>query len=239
MTFEKIDESLLAFKEKMITQLSLDNHLSQNELVRPTKDDSELMQISDYLVGFSTTPKSYCVGCVDMVNSTKISATLPQRQLSTYYEVFLNSMSIVISTFGGKVIKNIGDCLLYYFPESLNSKTEGLKKSLDCGLAMIDSHKTICKQLYAKRLPRLDYRISADYGSVIIMNTSNSSSIDLIGPPINMCTKINRSAEKNEFVVGGDLKQVIQKIDGYRLHQIDGYSLGFRQTYPVFKVERK
>jgi len=48
---------------------------------------------ADYLVAFSSQLHSYCVGCVDMVNSTKISASIPANKLSGYYEIFLNSMS--------------------------------------------------------------------------------------------------------------------------------------------------
>jgi class 3 adenylate cyclase len=195
------------------------------------------MQVSDYLVAFSTQSKCYCVGYVDMVNSTKISTRLTQKQLSTYYEIFLNSMSKIIGKFGGKVIKNIGDCLLFYFSNLDN--LEDIKRCLDCGLVMIEAQPIICTQFESKKLPRLDYRVSMDYGPVIIMNTSDSESIDLIGPPVNICSKINRCANKNGFVIGSDLKEIVKKIDGYKFEKADGYNVGLRQTYPVFTVNRK
>ena len=105
-----------------------------------------------HLVAFSTQTKSYCVGCVDMVNSTNIASRLTQKQLSAYYEIFLNSMSKIIGKFGGKVIKNVGDCLLYCF-SGLEDSQEVMKKSLDCGLGVIESHPIICKQLESKGLP--------------------------------------------------------------------------------------
>ena len=69
-----------------------------------------------YVVNFLETSQSYCVGLVDIVNSTKISASLTQYKLSKYYEVFLNSMAQIVEKFGGFVIKNIGDSLLFIFP---------------------------------------------------------------------------------------------------------------------------
>ena len=39
------------------------------------QDKHQSMNVSDYLVAFTTQSHSYCVGCVDMVNSTKISVT--------------------------------------------------------------------------------------------------------------------------------------------------------------------
>lgn len=62
------------------------------ELV-PEQNESQTMNVSDYLVAFTTQSHSYCVGCVDMVNSTKISASLSTYKLSLYYETFLNSMA--------------------------------------------------------------------------------------------------------------------------------------------------
>lgn len=194
---------------------------------------------TDYLVAFSTKSQNYCVGCVDIVNSTKISASMPSQHLSGYYETFLNSMSKIIGMFGGKVIKNVGDCLLYYFPDSVDSKNEGYLNCLNCGLAMAEAHHIICQQLTLRKLPCISYRISADCGRVLIMNTTESASIDLIGPPVNMCTKINHCANHNEFVIGGDLYEMVKKIAGYIFTPVQSCNVGFKQSYPVYKVSQR
>ncbi|MFQ5440934.1 MAG: adenylate/guanylate cyclase domain-containing protein [Nitrosopumilaceae archaeon] len=193
--------------------------------------------VSDYLVAFSTRSQSYCVGLVDIVNSSKISASLSPAKLSQYYEIFLNSMSKIIGKFGGKVIKNIGDCLLYYFPNSINGAEEGLTNCLDSGLAMSNAQKIISDEMILKKLPRLNYRISADFGTVILMNTSCSSAIDLIGPSVNMCSKINHCAGRNEFVIGNDLREVAKNLPAYEYGEIQGFDLGFKFPYPVYRVE--
>lgn len=192
---------------------------------------------SDYLVAFSEIPRSYCIGCVDMVNSTKISASMPPYKLPLYYETFLNSMSKIIGKFGGRVIKNVGDCLLYYFPNSIDSRIDGLLDCLNCGLAMTEAQTTICQQLTNQKLPCLSYRVSADCGRVLLMSTTDSVTLDLIGPPVNMCAKINRYACSNEFVVGGDLYERIKKMPGYRFEQKSSCNVGFKQSYPVYKVQ--
>jgi len=48
------------------------------------------MKNADYMVAFSGLARSYCVGIVDMVNSTKISAEMNEISWSKYYELFLN-----------------------------------------------------------------------------------------------------------------------------------------------------
>ena len=201
------------------------------------KDREITPSVSDYLVAFSTRSQSYCVGYVDIVNSTKIAAALSPSKLSQYYEIFLNSMSKIIGKFSGKVIKNIGDCLLYYFPNSVNGSEEGLTSCIDCGLAMAKAQKIISDEMESKKLPKLRYRISSDFGTVILMNTSISSAVDLIGPSVNMCAKINRCAGSNEFVIGNDLKQVVKKLPAYHFGEVEGFDLGFKYPYPVYKVE--
>lgn len=194
---------------------------------------------SDYLVEFSTNTQSYCVGAVDMVNSTKISATIGPARVSRYYQIFLNSMSRILSRFGGFVIKNIGDCLVYYFPESARSNSKyGFISCLEASLAMIESHDIICDKLHEEGLPCVDYRVSADYGPVVIMRSNATDAPDMIGPPVNMCSKINRCAEQNGIALGGDLYEVVKKYD-YIFKPITGYSLGFKLDYPVFTVKRK
>ena len=202
-----------------------------------TNQECSSTEISDYLVEFSNKWASYCVGCVDMVNSTKISASISPQKLSAYYEIFLNSMSKIIGMFGGKVIKNVGDCLLYYFPNSAgNSINDSIISCLDCGLAIAGAKGIISQHVLSKGLPNLNYRISADYGSALIMNTTNSTSIDLIGPPVNMCTRINHYARQNEFVIGGDFFQRAKKIDQYGFQQVHSCNIGFKQSYSVYRV---
>lgn len=96
------------------------------------------MITADYMVAFSGLANSYCVGIVDMVDSTKISSKMNEMEWCKYYEIFLNSMGRIIPRFGGVVIKNQGDSLLYYFPESSKSTNHVLMRCLECSLKMID-----------------------------------------------------------------------------------------------------
>ncbi len=198
------------------------------------------MSTSDYLVAFSGQTQNYCVGMVDMANSTKMAATLGTVKISRYYQIFLNSMSKILSRFGGSVIKNIGDCLLYYFPESSKAnKKFGFMSCLECGLSMIENHSTICKELTQNDLPCVDYRVSADYGSVILMRANNSDSLDMLGPPVNMCSKINCAAETNGVVIGGDMYTMVKSFNDYKFKKVDEFALGFKHAYPVYAVVRK
>jgi len=200
-------------------------------LVTKNQDQDKL---SNYVVDFSGESKNYCVGFVDIVNSTKISATLKQEKMSKYYEIFLNSMANIVERFGGFVIKNIGDSLLYYFPES-----SGFLSCIECSLTMIDSHELINTKVKNEDLPPLNYRVSADYGKVTIIKSDFSSANDIVGIPVNICSKINSSASQNGVVIGSDLYQLVKDSNDYHYNQIKAYSVGLKQSYPIYSVQRR
>ena len=200
-------------------------------LVTKNEDQDTL---SKYVVDFSGESKNYCVGFVDIVNSTKISFTLRQEKMSKYYEIFLNSMANIVERFGGFVIKNIGDSLLYYFPES-----SSFLSCIECSLTMIDSHELINTKVKNEDLPPLNYRVSADYGKVTIIKSDFSSANDIVGIPVNICSKINGSASQNGVVIGSDLYQLVKNSDDYRYNEIKAYSVGLKQSYPIYSVQRK
>ena len=194
----------------------------------------------DSMFAFSGETKNYCIGLVDMVDSTKISANLHEKDWCKYYSIFLNSMGKIVKRFGGIIIKNGGDSLLYYFPESSNSKRKyGFMSCLECSLALVEAQKYICKNVLLEGLPALNYRVSADYGNVVIMMPDNSRCIDVIGPPVNMCSKINHKAEKNSVVIGGDLYQMVKDYNDYNFKSVSEMSIGLKYTYPIYAIQRK
>ncbi len=189
-----------------------------------------------YLVTFSGKEISVIVGIVDMVDSTKICAKLGPAKASKYYQVFINSMSKILSEYGGVVIKNIGDCLLYYFPHGEKIEEKYYENCINASNALLESHDSICDYLHKEGVPSLNYRVSMDYGKVIMMNTNLSSSSDMIGTPVNMCSKINRSAKENEMVVGGDLYEIVKKKKQFKFKSVKGCDIGLKNSYPVYAL---
>jgi class 3 adenylate cyclase len=162
---------------------------------------TEEIYFSDQSMGY------YCVCLVDMVNSSQITAKIADgNKIRKYYEIFLNAMAALAKNFGANVIKNIGDALLFYFPNTSNTENiTAFKEVLECCTAIIAAHEFINMRLEAEALPSVSYRISADYGRVEVATTVTSGREDLFGPTVNMCAKINSQAEPNGIVIGGDL----------------------------------
>ncbi len=221
-----------------MTQTSKENLNMEKQSHKGDYQTFQKMDTTDYMVAFSGLSKSYCIGIVDMVESTKISAEMNEIEWCKYYEIFLNSMAKILPRFGGAVIKNQGDSLLYYFPESSKGTKYGFMSCIECSLSLTEEHDVLCEILKKEGLPCLNYRVSADYGKVVIMKSNNSTSPDLIGPPVNMCSKINHLAQINGVVIGGDLFQNVKEIKDYRYSQKKGFSVGFKYSYPVYGVNR-
>lgn len=218
------------------------------EIVMPLEKDPHEIKIEGFVrkinlpmhkISFFRSWKSCCVGFVDAVDSTKITAMLEHKKMCEYYRIFLNWMGTIAQEFDAIIVKNIGDSILYYFPNTLDgADKDSLRKALECGLAMIESYPMINKFLQKNRLPPVKYRVSSDYGKLAIAKSSTSEAEDLFGPTVNVCAKINSIAFPNQMVIGGDLYQVARSLKEYCFNQISPYSLGQKLDYPVYSLYR-
>jgi len=194
---------------------------------------------NSFAVAISETTKNFCVGIVDIANSTKIIAKLPPSKTASYYELFLNQMATILNKFGGVLIKNVGDSLLFCFPDpNVPKRKTSLITFIECILTMAETHKFLQEKYQSEGLPTIDYRISADYGSLSIMKF-NSSSVDLIGTPVNICSKINPQAPVNGIIIGGDLHEIVKDFDGYYYKKAEPFSVGLKNSYPIYSLRRK
>jgi CheY-like chemotaxis protein/class 3 adenylate cyclase len=183
-----------------------------------------------------------CIGFVDMVDSTKVTAEISDRQkIRQYYSIFINTMAILVKNYGAKIVKNAGDALIFYFPDSSDPANEAaFRDILECFTTMILARDVINTKLHSEEnLPSVSYRISADYGRVEVATSTSSKGEDLFGSTMNICAKINSMAEPNGIVIGGDLYQIVKSfsfiIDKYQFTELEGgYSIGFGNRYPLY-----
>lgn len=188
---------------------------------------------------------NYCVCFVDMVNSTaEVRGIRDTVKVRKYYSIFLNSMAVIARNFHAKIVKNVGDSLIFYFPESVDSANKDVWKDiLDCLLALIDARPIINTKLYQEGLPAIRYRISTDYGKLEIAKSLSSKEDDLFGITMNMCSKINSFTPTNCITVGGDLYQVLRYLhmdkEEYRLTELDKQSPGQKFSYPIYILNTK
>jgi len=90
-------------------------------------------------ISFSGQSQNFCICFVDMVNSTKIIQNISDTgEIRKYYSIFINKIEAIARNFGANIIKNIGDCLIFYYPKTSDSTDKSaFKDVIDCVLAMI------------------------------------------------------------------------------------------------------
>ncbi|NOS62882.1 MAG: HAMP domain-containing protein [Nitrosarchaeum sp.] len=211
----------------------------QRSLIEIKEKEDVIKQQEDILLQFSDHSEKYCVCMVDIMNSTKITAKLSESETSEFYNIFLNSIAGIVRNFGGIVIKNIGDALLFYFPVMSSEEESVLKKCLDCCLTLGESHDDIAKKLESQKLPVFDYRISSTYGMVRIAKTSTSSINDIFGNTVNRCAKINRIAPANRLIIDEEFYDSTKIFDDYIFKKIDSDVTAPEAGYSGYLVSRK
>ena len=221
-----------------------------------TKDESKIHlslkedSPQDNQITFVDFSNNYCVCIIDIIDSTNNTYDiLESKKIKQYYSVFLNTMTSIISRHGGKVVKNAGDNLLYYFPSTMNESNHlDFQNVIECGLSMIDAKDQMDLLLDLNGLPPINYRISASYGKVELAIVANSHSGDIFGTPVNICSKINHLASSNQMIIHRDLYQVIKEMpyfDDYVFEEIerknhgnDHHSENNRNVYTTYSVRR-
>jgi two-component system, OmpR family, response regulator ChvI len=161
-----------------------------------------------------------------------------------YYSTFINSAAILARNFGAKVIKNVGDSIIYYFPSTVDSSNEhAFNNVLECCATMNAATSVISTKLYEEGLPPIQYRISADYGKVEVARTKTSQGSDFFGSTINLCSKINKVSVPDKILIGGDLYRVLKALpalsDAYIFRPSGEYSIGIKHAYPLYTVTSK
>ena len=199
-------------------------------------------------IRFSGDSIKSCVGFIDLVDSTKNTITMEGLDyIRRYYSTFINSVSDLVKSSSGRVVKNIGDCLLFYFPKTSNDKNENsFREVIECALKILDKRYSINDELSKQHLPPFNFRISIDYGVVDLALVGDYSQIDLFGSTLNLCSKINSSSSlsiPNEIIIGDNFYRILNSfsaiVKDFNFSNNGEYKLTETTGYPTYNVKRK
>ncbi|MGA8484047.1 MAG: response regulator [Nitrososphaeraceae archaeon] len=192
---------------------------------------------------FSNKSENYCICFIDIVGSTQITAKItPSEKVGKFYSTFINAVASIVKDHNGKIVKTVGDGVLFFFPGTSNIEDiEAFVDALECCLALISSRNTINSTLYEEKLPGISYRISAEYGRVEVAKSDRSASYDLFGTTVNFCAKINKNAPPNGIVIGSDLYTIVSSFpalaDRYNIQEIGELHLRTgKRRYPIYEL---
>jgi CheY-like chemotaxis protein len=204
-----------------------------------------LSHFSSKGIRFSGDSIKSCVGFIDLVDSTKNITTMEGlKHIRKYYSTFINSVSNVISSSKGKVIKNIGDCLLFYCPKTSDiNDANSFQNGIGCCFKNLEERYKINNELSKQHLLPFNYRISMDYGIVDLALFGDYSQIDLFGSALNLCSKINASLSiPNQLIIGKNFYKILKSfsyiMDNYNFINNGEYKITDTNIYPTYNIRK-
>jgi class 3 adenylate cyclase len=142
---------------------------------------------------------------VDIDGSTRLTQSVPSTQLALILQLFSQEMSLLVSNYGGYVLKYVGDAVIALFPAE-HDVEQACKNALGCGRTMLEAISGgINPALKSHSLPELGVKVSMDYGEVLVVlygKSIENSHIDIIGSNISMAAKMLAFAPSGSVMVG-------------------------------------
>ena len=144
------------------------------------------------------------VGFADIVGFTRRSRELSPDELSAMVETFEATATAIISDHGGRVIKTIGDEILYACDDPLAAAR--------VALLLADGH------LADDAFPQL--RVGAAYGAVLRRLG------DVFGEPVNIASRLTSIARPGRVLVDRELAESVRPHEEeFRLRRVRGISV--------------
>lgn len=154
---------------------------------------------------------------VDIVDSTKMSMTLTPDKLSVLISSFSQEMSYVIEQFQGYVLKFVGDAVIGYFVDDETTKIPATYDAVSCAESMIKVVRQGINPILVEKagLSEISIKIGIDFGSNVVVRYGSDEKeayVDLLGPTMNVASKIQNLAKPNQIMVG---QEIYDKLDSY------------------------
>jgi len=180
---------------------------------------------------------------VDLVGSTTMTLELPPEKLATIISSFSQEMASVIHHHNGLVLKFVGDAVIGYF-NAVENTLLASDNAVQCAKSMLAIiEKGINPILNQYDYPDLMVKIGVDYGqSIIVRYGSNekTSHVDLMGPVMNIASKIQTMAKPNQILIGQDVYQRIHPTTQNNFKETnwgkDEWKYRSRLTGEIYKV---
>ncbi len=144
----------------------------------------------------------------DIAGSTRMSITHPTHVLASIVQVFSQEMSLVVSGYGGYVLKYVGDAIIAFFPGEFDSK-KACDNAARCARAMMRIVSECLNPAFGEKgFPSIGIKVGIDFGSNLVIlygKSEEKSYIDMVGPSISMAAKITAVAGPGQIIIGHDV----------------------------------
>jgi len=180
---------------------------------------------------------------VDLVGSTTMTLELPAEKIAIIVSSFSQEMAAVIRQHHGYVLKFVGDAVIGYFVTD-ESGLLAADNAVNCSKSMISViQKGINPILNQYDYPDLMVKIGVDFGQNIVVRYGSDveqSHVDLMGPAMNIASKIQDMAKPNQILIGNDVFEKIHPASQKEFKQImwdmNEWKYRSRLTGDIYKV---
>ena len=158
---------------------------------------------------------------VDLVGFTKLCMNLSANRLADIIRAFTQEMSILIASYGGYIIKFVGDAVLGFFLVKSDNKEDDIIpciNAVSCALAMVKVIRYGINPILSQYdYPEIHARIGVDVGENVVVQygweTNNvkykdeniitkKPIIDILGYTISIAVKMTSLAEPDQIAIG-------------------------------------
>jgi len=173
--------------------------------------DSSLKDSQAFLFNHVNSKISLVIMYADLVGSTNMSMTLPVDKMVTIIRAFTYEMTCIVRSYGGFVLKYVGDAIIAFFPSGYN-KLLACDKAVQCANSMITVIKSgINPILNQYDYPELCVKIGIDEGENVIVQYGHdkSSLIDILGYSMSITAKLTSLTNPDKITIGGDVYDIL------------------------------
>ena len=209
--------------------------MSSEQLLHKLRESKQLQ----FLLEYSDVPETDAVCFIDLINSTEIASSMPSEKMVKYYEIFLNSIVQLAESFNANIIKNLGDSILFYFQDNKKKELLFFENCMDCCMAIMNKKSEINSKMKKEGLPNVNFRVSVDYGEILLGKISTSYVDDIIGEPVDRCYDMNHLGMPDELVTGEKLYNEISSSKKYTFSKHKESNKIFNGEYEVYSVKKE
>ena len=204
--------------------------------------DSSLKDSQAFLFNHVNSKISLVIMYADLVGSTNMSMTLPVDKMVTIVRAFTYEMTCIVRSYGGYVLKYVGDAIIAFFPSGYN-KLLACDKTVQCANSMITViRKGINPILKQYDYPELSVKIGIDEGENVIVQYGHdrSSFIDILGYCMSITSKLTSLTNPDKITIGKDVYDILHpeiKIKFTEVkYNIEDWKYTDRQTGKLYKL---
>ena len=212
------------------------------------------------LARLSGSKTTFVILYIDIVGSTRLAMTLPVDKLAAIIRAFTHEISLIVSAYGGYVLKYLGDAIMAFFPVTERKLDLNMPciNAVQCARAMVKTVKVgFNPVLLQEDYPDLNVRVGIDVGEAVVVqygwssrsstkNGGKEQSItktplhDILGYTVSVASKITGVAEPNQIVIGQSVYDALdnQQRFGFRLLNIppDKWNYESSKTGNLYKL---